>query len=152
MMRFFTMDWWCGVQTGLTENPADDYFTHLAELRERVTPEQQSTLDGLLSLALHDSRLFQLRMNAVAAELQIELKGYQVEERFTLVYRGVEQFVSEADLERQLCGSAGYGDLGYDEVDILLSGAFVHRMLFSSGIEMAVTFREFELLRESTSA
>jgi hypothetical protein len=42
---------------------------------------------------------------------------------------------------------AGYGDLGYWEVDALSGGAFEHRLLFSTGIELAVVFRGSRLQR-----
>lgn len=54
---------------------------------------------------------------------------------------------STANPSAGLAGPFGYGDLGYDEVAILASGAFEHRLLFSTGIELAVVFREFELRR-----
>jgi hypothetical protein len=150
-MRFFTMVWWCGVQEGLAENPSADYFAHLTALRDRVPPERLPTLDALLSLALHDARLLRLRVGPAAGELRMLLESYSGEERFALAYSGVEQLVSAADPERRLSGSCGYGDIGYDEVDALPAGAFVHRVLFSSGIEMAVVFHGFELLRGSAA-
>jgi hypothetical protein len=145
-MRFFTMAWWCGVQEGLAENPSADYFAHLAALRDRTPPERLPTLNALLALALHDTNLRQLRLDSAAGTLHIELESYGGEDRFTLAYSGVERLVSEADPSVGLGGPHGYGDLGYDEVDLEPGGAFVHRMLFSSGIELAVAFRGFELL------
>ncbi len=41
--------------------------------------------------------------------------------------------------------SGGYGTHGFDEVEILKDGSFEHRMLFSSGIEIAIQFRDFVL-------
>ena len=149
-MRFFTMKWWHGVQEGLAENPHNDYFDHLNVLRERVSPDRLPVLEALLALALHDDNLRHLRLDAAAATLHISLENrYREEESCTLAYCGVEHFASESD---QLGFSAGsYGDLGYDEVDLLPTGAFVHRMLFSSGIELVVVFRRFELLRSNTA-
>lgn len=146
-MRFFTLAWWCGVQEGRVDNPSADYWAHLEALRSRVSAEQLPVLEALLALALHDANLRQLRLEPAAATLHISLENrYAGGEGFTLAYSGVEQFTSESD--RCVGGSdQGYGDLGYDEVDLSPAGAFVHRMLFSSGIELAVAFRGFELLR-----
>lgn len=146
-MRFFTMAWWCGVQQGRPKDPSAEYLAHLSALRERTPPERLATLDALLSLALHDARLRRLRLEPAAGALRIELESHSGEERFALSYSGVEQLVSEADPRVGLGGPPGYGDLGYDEVDLAPGGAFLHRMLFSSGIELAVAFRGFELLR-----
>jgi hypothetical protein len=146
-MRFFTMAWWRGVQEGLDENPSADYWAHLDALRGRVPPERLPALDALLALALHDSELRHLRLEPAAATLHILLENrYRGGERFTLAYSGVEQFSSEPDPQDGF-SEHGYGDLGYDEVDLSPTGAFVHRMLFSSGIELAVVFRAIELLR-----
>lgn len=145
-MRFFTMAWWQGVQNGRADTPAADYRTHLDALRSRVPPERLPSLDALLGLALHDANLRQLRMVPAAATLYVALENrYAGGERFTLAYSGVERFASESHADG--FSEHAYGDLGYDEVDLSPTGALVHRMLFSSGIELAVVFRRFEVLR-----
>ena len=50
-----------------------------------------------------------------------------------------------SDPEKGLPGPHGYGDLGYDEVDVLEPGLFEHRMLFSTGITLSIHHREFHL-------
>ena len=47
-----------------------------------------------------------------------------------------------------LGGPRGYGDLGYEEVDIV-DGSLVHRMLFSGNIEMEIRFQSFVLRYEN---
>ena len=144
-MRFFTMSWWCGVQEGRPDNPSTDYWAHLDAVRSRVSPDQRPALEALLALALHDTNLCQLRLDPSAATLQISLENrYAGGKHITLAYSGVEQFASESN--RIGFSGLGYGDLGYDEVDLSPTGALVHRMLFSSGIEFTVVFRRFELL------
>lgn len=76
------------------------------------------------------------------------LDSHTGDERFTLTYAGVERFESSADPAVGLRGPAGYGDLGCRESDALPSGAFEHRLLFSTGVEMAIVFRSFRLRRE----
>ena len=49
-------------------------------------------------------------------------------------------------------GPAGFGDLGYCEVSVLPGGAFEHRLLFSTGIELVVVFRSFRLQRASIAS
>ncbi|MBI3865000.1 MAG: hypothetical protein HY290_24260 [Planctomycetia bacterium] len=147
-MRHFTMAWWYGVQKGLTAHPHDDYFAYVTALRTRVPPERLPALDALLGLALHDSTLRHLRLEPAAATLHILLDNRYTGARFTLAYTGVEQFTSEPDPVGGF-SSQGYGDLGYDEVDLSPTGALVHRVLFASGIELEVVFKGFEFLPDN---
>ena len=144
-MRYFTMAWWQGVQEGLTENPHDDYFASVAALRGRVPPERLPAWDALLGLGLHDSTLLHLRLDPAAATLHIRLDNRYTQARCTLAYTGVEQFTSQPDPVGGF-SSHGFGDLGYDEVDLSPTGALIHRVLFASGIELEVVFRGFEFL------
>jgi hypothetical protein len=145
-MRFFTMEWWCGVQTGDNSDPASAYAAHLATIRDRLPPDLLATAE---TMSLHDTRLRKLRLMPGERSLTLELDSYAGDERFTLTYTDVARFESEADPEVGLGGPAGYGDLGYCEVDVLPDGTFEHRLLFSTGIELAVAFRGFQLQRAS---
>ncbi len=141
-MRFFTMAWWCGTQTGDAADPSVGYSAHLAAVRDRLPPDLLATQE---SVSLHDTRLRELRL--ADGSLSLGLDSYAGDERLTLTYSGVELFESAANPEVGLGGPAGYGDLGYCEVDVLPGGAFEHRLLFSTGIELAVVFRGFRLQR-----
>lgn len=140
-MRFFTMEWWCGIQAGAGNSPSEAYAAHLAVVRDLLPPDLVDTEE---SVSLHDARLRRL----VFADSTLVL-GLEGDERLTLTYTGVERFESDADPDVGLPGPAGYGDLGYCEVDVLPGGAIEHRLLFSSGIELAVVFRDFRLERAS---
>jgi hypothetical protein len=142
-MRFFTMAWWCGVQEGISGDPSADYAARLATIRDRLPADLLATEE---SVSLHDTRLRELRLLPAERTLHVGLETYAADERLTLVYSGVERVESFADPEVGLCGPAGYGDLGYWEVDVLQSGLFEHRLLFSTGIELVVEFRGFLLL------
>ena len=61
-----------------------------------------------------------------------------------LNYIGVILFHSKVDQENGLHGPLGYGDLGYDEVE-LLNNCIEHRILFSSGIELIIQFSDLKL-------
>jgi hypothetical protein len=139
-MRFFTMDWWQDVQSGSGENPSDAYERHLASLRP--FPSSVAGL-GLLP-SLHDAHVRRVEHLDGAVEIMLDAwgeKGGWVPTR--LSYGRVERFTLEADPERSLPGPAGFGDLGYDEIDRASVGVFEHRLLFSSGVELCVRFREF---------
>jgi hypothetical protein len=148
-MRFFTMDWWCGLQAGERSDPAGQYAAHLDSVRDRLPPDLLATEEAV---SLHDARLRELRLVPAERTLTLGLDSHGGDERLTLTYAGVERFDSTADPAVGLPGPAGYGDLGYGEVDALPGGAFEHRLLFSTGIELAVVFRGFRLLRGGHTA
>jgi hypothetical protein len=141
-VRFFTTAWWCGIQTDGVGDPSDAYAAHLAAIRERLPPDLLVTEE---SVSLHDARLRALRL--VDGTLVLGLDSLAGDERLTLTYTGVERFESVADPKVGLGGPAGYGDLGYYEVDALPGGTLEHRLLFSTGIELIVVFRDFRLQR-----
>ncbi len=141
---FFTMAWWCGAQVGPVGDPGADYVVHLATIRDRLPPDLRAIEKPV---SLHDTRLRELRLIVADRTLALVLDTYAGDERLTLEYSGVERFESLADPEVGLCGPAGYGDLGYWEVDVLPHQAFEHRLLFSSGIELVVVLRGFRLQR-----
>ena len=141
-MRYFTMAWWGGYPPGEVSDPSADYAAHFAAIRDRLPPDLLVTEEAV---SLHDSRLRVLRL--ADGMLTLELDSHAGDERLTLTYTDVERFESSADPEFGLRGPAGYGDLGCCEVDALPSGAFEHRMLFSTGIELAVVLRGFRLER-----
>jgi hypothetical protein len=143
-VNFFTMAWWCGVQTGEGGDPSSAYSAYLFTIHDRLPPDLLATQE---SVSLHDTRLRELEIQIAQGLLSLRLESYVGDERFTLDYSGVERFESSADPKVGLGGPAGYGDLGYCEVAILSSGAFEHRLLFSTGIELVIVFRGFRLRR-----
>jgi hypothetical protein len=140
-MRFFTMDWWQGVQAGGSTNPSDEYQRHLASLRP--FPDPVTKLDGMPSL--HDARLRRLENRSGSVEIQLDLlddRGNRTGGR--LVYGDAELFL-ESDPDVSLPGPGGLGDLGYDEISAPEPGVFEHRLLFSSGVELCLRFRKFDV-------
>jgi hypothetical protein len=144
-VRFFTLDWWRGTQTGDVGDPSAEYARRLDAIRDQLPVDLLAVQE---SNPLHDARLRQWVILPAAASAQLVLDSYSGDERFTLSYTGVERIKSTPDPSAGLAGPYGYEDLGYDEVDALASGAFEHRLLFSTGIELAVVFRGFEFDRE----
>jgi hypothetical protein len=146
IMRFFTLDWWCGFQEGnFAKGPLEDYRSFLATIRDRLPP-------GLLALqekiSLHDGDLRELELWTSRATIKMIIHGDDGSggfQRFRLDYSGVSLFQSMADPEFGLPGPNGYGRWGYDEVDVLQNGEFEHRILFSSGIEIVIRFADFDL-------
>jgi hypothetical protein len=149
MMKHFTIQWWSGeIQDQMPAFRA--YEAYLAGVRKDFPPEICRLLD---EVSLHDSRLRRLHVISEKKEVLIELDGCGYDEgqqlyhdlKIKLAYGGVSSLESLADPDVGLAGPHGYGDLGYDEIEILKPGLYQHRMLFSTGIELAVTFTGFQL-------
>lgn len=144
-MKFFTLDWWCGLQHLEDYDPLPDYQKYLATIRERL-PEGLLALQETISL--HDAILRSLKYSNQNNSLTLQFDaddgadGYR---QFTIRYIDIVSFNTVADSERGLRGPHGFGHLGYDEADISAEGNFEHRLLFSTGIEMQIVFRDFDL-------
>lgn len=141
-MKFFTSEWWSGCQRG---NNGGDAFAacraHVDAIRERLTPELLALQERL---SLHDANLIALRITPETRTGVIRLilaDGRELELR----YSGLSAFESVQTADNALEGRGGFGDLGYDEVDVLDDGSFEHRMLFSSSIEMRFRFSALKL-------
>jgi hypothetical protein len=145
-VRYFTLAWWCGTGPDDGSDPGAEYARHLAVIRHRLPPDLLASQE---SVTLHDARLRQWVVLPAAGIARLVLDSHAGDERFTLTYSEVERFESTADPAVGLRGPHGYGDFGYDEVEVLPTGAFEHGMVFSSGVELCVVFGGFKLQRES---
>jgi hypothetical protein len=144
-VRYFTLAWWCGTQADDGSDPGAEYARHLEAIRHRLPPDLLATQE---SVSLHDARLREWVVLSAAGTARLVLDSHAGDERFTLTYTGVERVESTADPAVGLQGPHGYGDFGYDEVEVLPAGAFEHRMVFASGVELCVVFGGFSLRRE----
>lgn len=141
-MKFFTMQWWTGCQDlsfAPARNAADQYQDHLTRIRDRLSQEALRIVE---ELPLHDSRLRLLEIDMCKAVLLMELdavdsSGQPI--KVTLTYEELTSVRSIVREEESLSGPNGYGDLGYDEID-LADDRFEHRILFSTGIELDIVF------------
>ena len=144
-MQFFTVDWWRGIQDDDITDAADAYRAHFQRIRDQLPPGLAALSE---TVSLHDSRLRSLDLDFETQCLRISLDGDDGRgglRQFNLTYHRLRSFQSFADPDAGLNGPHGYGDLGYDESDILSDGLFEHRILFSTGIEFRIAFAEFSL-------
>ncbi len=144
-MKFFTMDWWRGFQDLEEYDPRPEFQVHLDTIRDRIPSDLLAIQE---TISLHDANLRALNLDVGAGTLEIKLHGHGdggCLRHFILRYGEVNSFRSTADPEIGLNGPHGYGDLGYDEVDITEHGKFEHRILFSTGIEFQIVFGSFKL-------
>lgn len=138
------MAWWRGTRVDDGNDPRDEYARRLKVIRHQLPPDLLATQE---TVSLHDTRLRELVVLVVlvaAKSARLVLESHSGDERFTLSYFGLERVESNADPAIGLRGPHGY-----DEVEVLPTGAFEHRMVFSSGVELCVVFGGFSLQREN---
>jgi hypothetical protein len=149
-MKFMTIEKWSG-----TNGDALEALKEYRQYLDSVFATLPSEVQRLISkVSLHDARLRHLQLAAGKLKLKLDGSGYEEEprgyfgRRFDLTYEGVDSLTSTADPDAGLPGPYGYGDLGYDEIEVLANGRYEHRMLFSTGIEMHVRFTGFSFTYE----
>jgi hypothetical protein len=141
-MKHFTMDWWANQ----CEPPSvcDDYKNYIESVRDALPESIQAFLDGHM---LHDSIVRELSVQPANETVKILADGFDVNlDRsvvYELEYAGVMALTIHGDASEDLPGPAGLGHLGYDEFEPLDTGGIEHRLLFSSGVEILIRFRDF---------
>lgn len=147
-MKYLTLTWWQGHCTG---DALKEYRSYYEEVKD-LLPAGARRLEEEISI--HDAKLLRLDVDIAAGTLLMVVDGYDWREgssplparTFTLKYEGVCWFRSVADPRSGMNGPFGYGDLGYWEFEVLGDGTIEHRMLFSTGIELHVRFREVSVV------
>jgi hypothetical protein len=138
-----------------TDAVVAEYHRYIDSIRSRLTPSLRSLHD---EVSLHDSKVRQFTVDIRSQSVAITLHGFadpwspngQTGRLFDLRYDGVASVKSTNDGEgasEALDGS----DLGYCEIELLPDGLWEHRMLFASGIELTIRFRDLRLRYEPLS-
>jgi hypothetical protein len=150
-MKYFTIDRWIADQgsedpPGRNEISREDYLIYLDGIRSQL-PTEFLLLTG--EVVIHDARLVALKASSDEGTLELTFEPGPYTERdwkqIRLRYIGVGRLHLTSDPDKGLAGPNGFGDLGYDEIEVLGGGMFEHRLLFSSGIELMVEFAAFTL-------
>jgi hypothetical protein len=138
-MKYFTLEWWsaAGADAG---NAFREYEAYMKSMLTQL-PDQLQRL--YKDFSLHDCNLRVFHFDTSTKIFQLELSRFDGD--FCLKYEDVRSMKSTSDPDAGLAGPRGYGDLGYDELEILEPGLYEHRMLFSTGIELHVQFTGFSL-------
>lgn len=151
-MKYFTPKWWAG-EVENSDAVVADYERYVDSIRSHLTP----TLRSLhADVSLHDSRIRRLSVDIAHRTVSITLDGFadpwspdsQTGRRFDLRYEGVTTIESTNGGE-WASEAFDNSDLGYCEIELLPDGLWEHRMLFSSGIELAIRFRDLSLNYEA---
>lgn len=140
-MKYFTIEWWSGCQTGDDGHAVERYQAHAASIRSRLSPELLSIHEGI---SLHDATLISLRIISDHREAVLRLQ-LPTNRQIELRYKALSGFDSLHMPSMALGGPGGFGHLGYDEIDVLADNTFEHRLLFSSSIELRFRFAAIEL-------
>ncbi len=138
-MQYFTPEWW-----GKGEEdwePFNRFEAYLATVRSRIPVP---LLDLWEQHTLHDAEVKRIESRFVPGTLVLIFDGWdralQRQIQYTLRFGEVSEFdqvlPSGPNVEEEL------GDLGYWEIESLNPGVEV-RMLFVSGAEFRVSFKEF---------
>jgi len=139
------MDWWTGIQKLDIKDSSYEYQVHLDAIRENIPKDLLMMQEAM---PLHDARLREMDYTVTSKALNIRLDGDDGKgglRQYYLRYSNVVSFYTSANPGKGLPGPHGYGDWGYDEVDVADDGRTEHRILFSSGIEFQTVFGEFKL-------
>jgi hypothetical protein len=151
-MKYFTLQWWIDCQeldwpSEEVRMPPEQYERYYASVEDQLPRE---IADFELKYSLHDAVFLNMKIDIEQETVELNFlisirteNNRRFEKQGTLLYAGVKHFGSSADIERALPGTGGHGDLGYDEIEVIATNLYEHRMLYSSGIEFAVRFSGF---------
>jgi hypothetical protein len=150
-MKYFTPEWWA-MEVESTDRVVADYERYIDSIRSRLTPGLRSLHD---EISLHDSKVRRFTVDFSSQTVAITLHGFtdpwspegQTGRRFDLRYEGVTT-VESTNLGEWVSEAFDNSDLGYCEIELLSDGLWEHRMLFASGVELAIRFRDLRLQYE----
>jgi len=159
-MKYFTREIWAGWQGGEKElgramrdwkRNRTRYQISLRKLAPRLGRHGKFFTDH----SLHDGRLVaftisdcNLKRNPkrVKSETVVRIDVLAWNEKkliYELSYRGIQEIVVRTKNDLFPLDVSLFGDWGYDEVLPVGRNYFQHNILFQTGTEMSVTFREF---------
>jgi len=146
-MKYFTSRWWSVDSCEEGDDTFKRYRSYIASIRDQLSPDLLTLVE---QVSLHDARVRSFALSGPRERAKLVLAGYDYSPvdrgeppamvRFTLRYRGVSGFLVHGRGGRAWFK---HSDLVYNELEWLPGDVFEHRMLFSSGNEMIVRFREF---------
>ena len=150
-MKYFSLDDWLADQavsgdSSHTLKAVNDYKAYLDSVTDRLPPDFVLLTK---TICIHDANLRELDVDLLQRRVMAKLDAGDITMRerrvVRLHYEDVLRVSSTSDPTKGLPGPHGYGDLGNDEIEVLEGGRYEHRLLFSSGIEVAITFQRFRL-------
>lgn len=148
-MRHFSLSSWDILYS--QNKDAIEYENYLDGVRSLLPSGLVSLTTRKSGVSLNDSTIQSIETSIQEQTVVFCLNGRWIKETvvglrtFRLQYKGVTRVTSSVAPDLHGLFGGGYGNHGFDEVEVLKEGLFEHRMLFSSGIEIAVQFSDFVL-------
>ena len=151
-MKYFTLDSWIAdqdleaVDVNDIKRRRQGYSDYLAGIFDKLPLDLVRLNETVI---LGDAHLHQLNVDVSYAKVTLVVLAEDMttreDRKVALEYGKVRGLKSVSDPYKSLSGPGGFGDLGNDEIELLDDGCLEHRFLFSSGIEIAIQFRDFTL-------
>lgn len=143
MMKYFTLDDWISqqdiknVDMDAIHQKHKDQKDYIAGITDKLPPDLVRFNQEII---VHDGCLRKLELNVEQKQAVLTIDASS---GVKLQYNQVISLCSTSDPQKGLAGPYGYGDIGWDEIELIVDGLFEHRFLFSSGIELAIQFGGF---------
>ncbi len=148
-MKYFSIQYWSDYEQ--ISDLRKSYRAYISSVETRLPTDLKSLTGGGGNISLNDANIERFVMSVENASVSIMMNGKWIQGAVTglrvfhLSYIGVTQVVSIVDPDVEGLSESGYGDHGFDELEVLENNLCEHRMLFSSGIELHIRFRDFFL-------
>lgn len=148
-MKYFTVNDW----RDWNENSATvaAYRSYIQSMRS-LLPEDLQLLTGAGgNVSLNDGEIERLEISIEDKSVDLVINGKWINGTvvgariFHLIYKDIVSVTSQIDPAAKGLHGSGYGDHGFDEIEVIGKGLYEHRMLFSSGIELHIRFGDFFL-------
>lgn len=148
-MNYFSIKCWSDYEqiTSIRES----YYSYIDNVISQLPKSLKSLTGGGGNISLNDANVKSLAISLENSTVDIVMDGKWIQgvatglRVFHLSYTGVTQMVSVIDPDVDGLSESGYGDHGFDEIEVLENNLYEHRMLFSSGIELRIRFHNFFL-------
>ncbi len=148
-MKYFTVNDWSDWNENAVQVVA--YRSYIQSVRSRLPQDLQLLTGAGGDVSLNDGEVGLLRVSVEAKSVDLVINGKWINgivvgsRVFHLTYTGVVSVISQIDSAAKGLHGSGYGDHGFDEIEVIGNSLYEHRLLFSSGIELQIRFRDFSL-------
>lgn len=149
-MKYFSIKYWSDWDEADPIGIA--YKAYIQSIRSKLPHDLQLLSGAGGNIALNDGGIEKYFVSVPDAYATIEmncqyddLNGALGQRKVSLHYKFMEVFSSTIDPNGGASHYGGYGDHGFDEIELIGDNLYEHRMLFDGGIEIAIRFRDFSL-------
>jgi hypothetical protein len=151
-MKYFTPEWYSACQNFDTpeetlNKPIDEYKTYYNCIKKSL-PKKLRKFNKHYSL--HDASLHWLNFDPQKRRLILSFQICIVKKKVilgqyaTLRYKDVTHFISTESYTNGHESSGSFEFLSYNEIELIDTDLFEHRLFFAPDIEMTIRFRNFD--------